>query len=260
MISLLCGDCIEKMQTITDRSVDGVITSPPYNTSRSGRTDKYNSRYTNRDDSKTNAEYILWQVEMFNTLSAKLKDGGSVLYNINYGSENTETIWLLIAAILRDTGFTVADQIIWKKQNAIPNNRSKNKLTRITENIFVFVKKDDFETFHANKKVKSVIEKTGQKNYENVFNFIEAPNRDRGEHTVTHKATYSTTLCEKLIEMYYAPESLLLDPFMGTGTTGIAAINKNCKFIGVEIDEGYFKIAAQRTNTASFKRLLWGEL
>ncbi len=246
MIKLIHGDSSEEMKNIESGLIDGIITSPPYNTSRSGATDKYNSRYGEYNDSISNEDYIEWQTSLFRVMGEKLKKNGCILYNINYGSENTETMWLLIASIIEKTQFTVADQIIWKKKNAMPNNRSKNKLTRITENIFVFVRKTEFKTFNSNKRIKSVIEKTGQKNYENIFNFIEAPNKDIGAHTKDHKATYSTELCEKLISMYYAIDCLVLDPFMGSGTTGIACKNLNRNFIGIELDENYFNIAKER--------------
>lgn len=60
-----------------------------------------------------------------------------------------------------------------KKKSALPNNVSHNKLTRICEFVFVFCRKNEYKTFVANKQVKSQ-SKTGQKYYENIFNFIEA--------------------------------------------------------------------------------------
>ena len=73
-----------------------------------------------------------------------------------------------LAELIQKTEFTIADHIIWKKKSAFPNNCSPNKLTRITENVFVICKKEDFRTFNMNKKVVSV-RKTGQKMYENIF-------------------------------------------------------------------------------------------
>jgi DNA modification methylase len=60
-------------------------------------------------------------------------------------------MWLLIAEIIKQTDFTVADCISWKKQNALPNATSKNKLTRICEFIFVFVRKSEYLSFNTNK-------------------------------------------------------------------------------------------------------------
>lgn len=83
--------------------------------------------------------------------------------------------WLVIADIIRNTEFTVADCIAWKKKNALPNNVSPNKCTRIVEYVFVFCRKSEYRTFHANKTVKS-ISKSGQKFYDVMYNYINAAN------------------------------------------------------------------------------------
>lgn len=250
MINLLHGDCIENIQklNISNVKIDGVITSPPYNNSRSGASDMYNKKYGEYKDNISNEDYILWQTNLISNIGNLLNPNGVILYNINYSSENTDTIWLLLGNIIKNTDFTIADQIIWKKRNAIPNNRSHNKLTRITENVFVICRKNEIKSFNMNKNVVSVIEKTGQKNFENVYNFIEAPNNNQGEHTKVHKATYSIELCEQLMKMYFKQDNIILDPFMGSGTTGIACKNLGVNFIGIEKDENYFNISQERIN------------
>lgn len=237
------GDCIEVLKKAKGE-VQGVLTSPPYNVSRNTG-DKYCTKYTTYKDTISNDEYIAWQVELFKLLDNVLATNGCILYNINYGSENTDTIWRVIAAIIEKTPFTTADQIIWKKKTAIPNNMSQSKLTRITENIFVFCRKTELNTFTSNKKVTGV-RKTGQKNYENVYNFIEAPNNNQGEHTKVHKATFSIELAETLLNMYFKKGDKILDPFAGTGTTGVAANKLGMDFVGIELDETYVDIIHNR--------------
>jgi DNA modification methylase len=73
----------------------------------------------------------------------------------------------------------------------------------------------------------------GQKYYEIVDNFITAKNND--ESTNLNKATYSTELCEKLMKIYTKEGDVVYDPFMGTGTTGVACKIMNRNFIGSEI-------------------------
>jgi len=215
--------------------VDIVITSPPYNTSRVGATDKYSSRYDLFQDFKTDQEYIDWTCDVFNGYDKILKPNGCVLYNMSYSSEKTHLIWLVIADIIRRTNFITADCIVWKKSNAIPNNVSKNKLTRIVEYIFVFSRKSEFKTFDANKKITGRIERTGQANYENIYNFIEARNND-GSNTL-NKATFSTELITKLMDIYAKPESLVYDSFMGIGTTAKACIEWGMSYIGSELSK-----------------------
>ena len=127
----------------------------------------------------------------------------------------------------------------------MPNNTSKNKLTRIVEHVFVFCRKDEFKTFEANKKVKS-IRKTGQKMYENVYNFIEAKNNDKVSKL--NKATYSTELILKLMDIYCKDESLIYDPFSGTCTTQNACIIRGFSSIGSEISENQIIEGIDRLN------------
>lgn len=120
------------------------------------------------------------------------------------------------------------------------------------ENRFVFVicRKDEFKTFQANKQVKSV-SKTGQKFYENIFNFIEAPNNDGS--CKLNKATYSSELVLKLLEIYASENDKIYDPFMGTGTTAIGCMKfyggedkNNLVCIGSEISEAQVQFAKDR--------------
>lgn len=247
-MKLFNGDCNEVLKELEHQGikVDGVITSPPYNTSRVGRSDKATTRYGEYKDNMENDDYISWQVELFNRLDRVIKKDGVILYNISYSSENTDTMWLLIADIIRSTPFTTADQIVWKKKSALPNNTSSNKLTRITENIFVFVRKKELKTFHMNKKVVKIREKTGQKYYENTFNFIEAKNNDKGYWNKVHKGTYSIDLCSQLLNRYFVSNSIILDPFSGVGTTGVACKVNNMDYIGIELDKQFHDIAADR--------------
>ena len=241
------GDCLEIMRGFDSNSIDLVITSPPYNTARVVKTDRglrnLENRYIGYEDNKTDEEYINWTREIMNGLERVLNQNGCILYNLSYSSENTTLIWLVIADIIKSTKLTVSDCIIWKKFSAIPNNVSPNKLTRICEYVFVLCRKSEINTFYMNKKITGQ-SSTGQTNYENVFNFITAPNNDGAEKT--HKATFSSTFVAKLINMYAKEDALILDPFMGTGTTAVAARNLKRNYLGIELNPEYIKIANER--------------
>lgn len=96
-----------------------------------------------------------------------------------------------------------------EKSSALPNNTSKNKLTRICEFVYVFVRKSELKTFNTNKRVKSVSSR-GQSYYENVFNLIEARNNDGSNNL--NKATFSSELVLKLLDIYYTG-GVVYDPF-----------------------------------------------
>ena len=256
IIKFVQGDCLDFMNMLSEknRKVDIILTSPPYNTSRpsSERSMKNNEgRYKMYNDLKTGEEYCDWCIDIFNHIDKILKPNGVVLWNVSYGTDatiNTEGIglmWNSISDIIRHTNFTVADKIVWKKKSALPNNVSPNKLTRICEEVFVFCRKSEYKTFHANKEV-SKIGKNGQQFYKVIYNFIEAPNNDGS--TSLNKATYSSNLCVQLLNMYAPKKGLVYDPFMGTGTTGIAceALDLNC--IGTEIDAEQVEYSKERLN------------
>ena len=236
--------CFETMKKIDNNSINIILTSPPYNTSRTGRKDKYSTRYNGFNDNKTDEEYIKWTIELFNNYNNILKKNGCVLYNLSYSSETPDLIRRVIGKIIEETNFTTADRIIWKKKSAIPNNVSKNKLTRIIEYIFVFCRKDELNTFNCNKKVKNINERTKQKYYENVFNYIEAPNND-GSNDL-NKSTYSSELCKKLLDIYADDNYIIYDSFLGTGTTAIGCLKTNCYYIGSEISKEQCEYAENR--------------
>ena len=238
-------DCLKTMWgQIDERSVDIVLTSPPYNTSRSSsKLDPYSFRYDSYSDSLTDEEYTEFICKCFEGYDRILKSNGSVLFNVSYSSENTSLVWNLISDIQRNTSFTVADCIVWKKRYAIPNNVSPNKLSRLCEFVFVLCRKNEETTFSMNKSVDSTSKK-GQTIYSNVFNFIEAPNNDGACNL--NKATFSSSLVRKLLIMYAKEGDIVYGSFMGTGTTAIGAIKENMRYIGSELSAAQCEFAEQR--------------
>lgn len=264
IVKFVQDDCLDFMNMLSEknRKVDIILTSPPYNTSRpsSERSmQNHEGRYKVYNDLKTGEEYCDWCIDIFNHIDKILKPNGVVLWNVSYGTDatiNTEGIglmWNSISDIIRHTNFTVADKIVWKKKSALPNNVSPNKLTRICEEVFVFCRKNEYKTFHANKEV-SKIGKNGQQFYKVIYNFIEAPNNDGS--TSINKATYSSNLCVQLLNIYAPKNGLVYDPFMGTGTTGIACeiLNLNC--IGTEIDAEQVEYSKERLNKFREKNII----
>nr|DAY01899.1 MAG TPA: adenine-specific methyltransferase [Caudoviricetes sp.] len=249
-----CFDTIRKMRE-KNRKVGLILTSPPYNTGRNSNSERgrnnHEARYDIHLDNMTDSEYLEWTKYLFHGFDSILKTNGVVLYNMSYGTDivNTkedykpnEIMYKVINKILEDTPFTIADTIVWKKSSALPNNTSKNKLTRICEFVYVFVRKSELKTFNTNKRVKSVSSR-GQSYYENVFNLIEARNNDGSNNL--NKATFSSELVLKLLDIYYTG-GVVYDPFLGTGTTGLACEMLGIKWLGSEISEAQCEYAKGR--------------
>lgn len=252
MFKIYNEDCLSTMEKINKAGgkVDIVLTSPPYNTGRNSSNiergmENHERRYDIYLEERNSEEYIDWTVDIFNHYDSILKKDGCILYNMSYGNENPEQMYLTIAQVINRTNFTIADTIIWKKKTALPNNVSHNKLTRICEFVFVFCRKDEYKTFVANKRIKSQ-SKTGQNYYENIYNFIEAKNNDGANKL--NKATYSSELCEQLLCIYAKPNAVVYDSFNGTGTTGVACIKLGLNYIGSELSEEQCKFSIERLN------------
>ena len=237
-------NCLTTISKIGEQKVDCVITSPPYNmTKRKGGYADKQPRYDEYNDWKSEGEYNQWTSDIFNKLDTVLIKNGVILYNFSYSIENPSLPYTMISSIIENTPFTVADTIIWKKSNSIPHPASYNRLNRIVEFVFVIVRKKEIKTFNCNKEVVKVSTK-GQKYYEIVDNFITAKNND--ESTKLNKATYSTEFCQKLMNIYTKEGDLVYDPFMGTGTTGVACKLMNRNFIGSEISEAQVSYSKER--------------
>ena len=257
-------DCIVTMNNIIEsqdvQPVNIILTSPPYNTARHSNSNKdkrmqnYEMRYSQYEEVKTLEEYNEWMVDIFNHYDKILSENGVVLFNISYGNENPNQLWLLLADILNKTNFMIADVIVWKKSNALPNNQSHNKLTRICEFVFVICRKNEFLTYTANKTVSSTA-KTGQKFYNAIYNIVEAKNND-GVNKL-NKATFSEDLVTELLSMYCprkdAENMLVYDSFMGTGTTAVGCIKYGVNYIGSEIDKEQCEVAQKRIFGHSLK-------
>lgn len=240
--TLLNGDCLEEMEKLIEKNikVDKIITSPPYNIIRPNSTDRGYDIYK---DGMSNEEYIKWTIDIFDKYNKLLNANGCIIYNMSYGTENTEVMNLTVAEILKQTNFTLADILVWKKKSATPNNVSSNKMTRIVEFVYVFCRRNEFYTFTSNKKILKR-RKTGQAIFENVFNFFEASNNDKS--TEINKATFSTEFVNQLLNRYVLANDIVMDNFSGTGTTLLACTKRNIKAIGIELSDKQCEYTRER--------------
>lgn len=236
-------NCKVTLKRIENKSIDGIITSPPYNINTERSDCYYNNGYSELDGLSEN-DYLNVRTEEFKEFERILKDDGVICYNISYAKENPILPTLLISKIHNETNLTIADIICWKKSNAIPFQTSPTKLSRITELIYIFVKKESLHTFKTNKEVSKINEKTGQKFYKNYVNYIEAKNNDG--YKCKLKASFSKDLVNQLINIYFKKGSLIYDPFTGIGTTQLGCIENKCDYIGSELIEEHFEIAKKR--------------
>ena len=259
MIEIYNENCLDTMRKMEAGQVDIVLTSPFYNTNeKAGKTRTTNNvkvkagqytyvRYDAFVDVMSDDEYENFTIQCFKNFENIVSTNGVVLWQISYGSKGAQRLIDLMSSISKNTDWTCADIIVWKKKSCIPNSCSPNKLTRITEYVFVFCRKDEFYSFLTNKQITSK-RNTGQNAYENIYNFIEAKNNDGA--CDLNKATYSTELCIKLLNIYARKGDVVYDPFMGTGTTAVACKELGLNCYGSELSAAQCQYAKKRLSDA----------
>ena len=191
-------------------------------------------------DNQSIKDYLDWMIEIFTQYERILKKDGVLAFNFSYTTFNPSLPYDLINEVFKHTGFRIYDTIAWKKKSAMPLSGHPNRVTRIVEMVYIFAKNP---TFTANKSIAS-ISKTGQKYFNNYYNFLEAKNNDG--KVDGHEATFSTEFAKFFIDLYSKEGDIVLDNFSGTGTTACTAHRMNRRYIGIDLVEKYCEYARNR--------------
>lgn len=224
-IDLIHGDCLEVMKTLEDKSVDLIITSPPYNLGTYHHTrNKVFKSYTEYKDDMPEELYQEWQIEVLKECYRLLKDDGSMFYNhknrIKDGKQISPYEWLF------KTDFIIKQELVW--MNGTPNF-DKCRFYPMTERVYWLSKSVDTKMYNHISHM-------------DVFSGSEWKSQGtKGEH----KRAFPAQLPRDIICCFREAE-VVLDPFMGSGTTGVIAAQSGKHFIGIEIDEGYFNLAKSK--------------
>lgn len=235
-ITLLKGDCLELMKGIETGSIDAIITDPPYGTTAC------------KWDSVIDFD-LMWE-----QLNRIIKLNGAIVL---FGSEP-------FSSALRISNIkNYKYDWIWNKKNGGSGLLAKRQPLKITELIHVFSKKPhnyypimvkgkmrNKKSYGSRKGSVTGEIKAGENNYNDLYypkNIIEVSNANQKEKQ--HPTTKPVALMEYLIKTYTNENEAVLDFTMGSGSTGVACVNTNRNFIGIEKDENYFNIAANRINS-----------
>ena len=249
-IELLHGDCLGLLDKIPNSSIDCVVTSPPYNVDLGNN--KYNKNgYNSYSDNKNHQEYLMWLETIFKVVKIKLIGGGRVCINIGDGKNGAvPTHSDIIQFMVHKLGFDIIATIIWNKNQVVPRTAWGSFMSPSSpsypcpfEYILIFAK--DYKKLQH--KGKSDL--TKDEFITNAYAiWTIAPESKMKEFG--HPAVFPVELPKRLIQMNTYIGDTVLDPFMGSGSTGVACINTNRNFIGMELDIGYYEIAKQRIAAA----------
>jgi site-specific DNA-methyltransferase (adenine-specific)/modification methylase len=241
-------DCFDTMAKMADKSINLVLTSPPYNMTKRKGGYADSGRYDVYKDWKTEEEYLDFTKNVFDEFNRVITDDGVVIYNFGYSIENPALPYKLVTHIVEKTNWRLVDTICWKKSSGLPFPANKCRLSRTWEFIFIFAKDGMTNNFFIDKGVASVSEKTKQTYYNVFYNFIEAKNNDVKTNKL-NQATFSSELVTKLLSIYGGSKDFVVyDPFMGTGTTAVGCLlsEKHPNYIGSEISSEQVKYSLTR--------------
>ncbi len=271
MIQLIQGDCLEEMEKISDGSVDLTVTSPPYDNLRT-----YNG------NNASWGEHV-WKA-VIKDLHRITKQGGVVVWVVGdatiKGSETGTSFKQALFAM--ECGFNLHDTMIYDKDSF--QKPSAKRCWSCFEYMFVFSKgapvTGNMILDRANKFAGQIAARktvrnpdgsiTGRDKYtvsdfgkrKNIWSYAVGHNKSTTDKIAyNHPAIFPEQLAHDHIISWSNDGDTVLDPFMGSGTTGKMAVLNDRNFIGIEIDPEYFKIAQERISKAvipkpSFFRLL----
>jgi site-specific DNA-methyltransferase (adenine-specific) len=271
-----CGDSLAVLRKLPDDLVDCVVTSPPYYQQRDYHGQK---KQVGREDSP--AEYVQRLQTLFGEVRRTLKASGTLWLVIGDKYENGAQLGLpwRVALALVDEGWILRSDCIWHKPNAMPSS-TKNRPTTDHEYIFLLTKSADYHydadairephvTFSENSKMKGgrrhfgkrggtpeVGKNGGDTNLHNGRWDQAFHPLGRNKRTVwsiplskfrgAHFAVFPESLVRTCLLAGCPPQGVVLDPFLGSGTTALVAQELGHSYIGIDVAPEYCKIARER--------------
>ena len=226
----------ENMKELSNNSVHLMITSPPYNVSK-----EY-------DDDLSLKEYLELLKNSFKETYRVLVNGGRACINVaNLGRKPYIPLSDYISKIMIEIGFNMRGEIIWNKSaSASPSTAwgswmsAANPVLRDIHEYILIFSKGDYKRESSGKK--STITKEQFIEWTKSIWTMNAESARR----VGHPAPFPEELPNRLIQLYSFKEDIILDPFMGSGTTAIAALKSDRKYVGYDISQEYIDLAEKR--------------
>lgn len=243
-------DCIAALNELPAESIDVVVTSPPYN---------IRLNYLQYRDDLPREHYLEWMRNVGAALARVMKDDGSFFLNVS-GTNSDPWMPFELVLALRET-FALQNHIVWVKSISIDQDtyghfkpiNSERYLNHNHEHIFHFTKSGETRldrlAVGVPFKDKSNISRWGHARDRrcagNVW-FIPYQTVQSKAEKFHHPGTYPVELPQRCIRLHGRKSATVLDPFLGTGTTLVAAQMEGCFGIGLELDRSYCQVAVER--------------
>jgi site-specific DNA-methyltransferase (adenine-specific) len=235
---LIHGDCLKVLAELPENCVDMIFAGPPYFLSNGGISCHAGKMVLVHKGDWDKSQGIVKDYEFIKQwLSAcqrVLKENGTIWVS------GTNHVIYTVGYAMHELGFKILNDIVWFKRNA-PPNLSCRYFTHSTETILWAAK---------NKKSRHYINMPFMKELSNTGQAVNLWNIPLARHKTPHPTEKPESLMERIILIGSREGDIILDPFMGSGTTGAVACCLKRKFIGIEMDGGYIKMAENRIKEA----------
>jgi len=239
---LLVGDAREVLGRLPDRSVHLMVTSPPYNVGK-----EY-------DEDLTLGEYLDFIEEVMREVYRVLVWGGRVCFNVaDLGRKPYLPLHAYIARLLEDIGFLLRGIIIWYKGDA-PGASSTawgtfaspvNPVLRDVHEYIIVASKGSYRRRPRPGAQATITREEFIEYTRSVWRFPPESARRVG-----HPAPFPVELPYRCIQLYTFTGDVVLDPFIGSGTTAVAAVKTGRHYIGIDVNEEYIRLAEERVRVA----------
>jgi modification methylase len=248
---VLVGDCRAELQRVPAGSVDLVFADPPYNLQLAGE-------LTRPDQSKVDAVDDDW--DKFASFADYDDFTRAWLAQCRRALKPDGALWVIgsyhnifrVGAILQDLGYWILNDVIWRKTNPMPNFRGRRFTNAHETLIWAARSADSRYTFHYDA-MKALNEDLQMRSDWTLALCTGAERLKSGEGGKLHPTQKPEALLHRVLLSSTSPGDVVLDPFLGTGTTGVAARRLGRRFIGIERDGDYAEAARQRiAGTAPF--------
>ena len=227
--TLLHSDAYKEVNSLIEKGivVHHIITDPPYNISKE-------NNFSTMRHPRVGVDFGNWDRGDFDLYSwipkysKLLNKNGSMIIFCSYRYIS----FLIKVCESNEAAMDIKDILVWQKTNPMPRNITRR-----------YVQEMEFARWAVKKGAKWTFNKPDCEPYHrSVFQTSTVS----GSEKLGHPTQKSLKLMERILEIHTNPGELILDPFMGSGTTGEAAVRLNRKFLGIEKDNNFFKMAEQR--------------
>jgi modification methylase len=228
---ILKGDVLEVLKTLDDNSIDLGVTSPPYNKGLKGGPIVKKVQYDSFEDNLPEDEYQQQQIDILNELYRVIKPGGSFFYNHRCRWDNGDMLHPIIW--LSKTKWLVKQEIIWNRK--ITGNLRGWRFWQTDERVYWLYKPDG-----KNKIGKELASKHARMT--GIWEIMP-------ESKNPHPAPFPIDLVSRIIYSILDEDregKLVIDPYMGSGTTGVSCKLLGCDYVGIDISDSYIEMANER--------------